>query len=128
MKDGKYTIKELSDMTGYSRRTIRYYVQIGLIESPAGRGRGGFYNDSHMNKLMQIKSLQEKGMNLSSIIEYLRTEKAEENRYQRDVWARYEIIPGIEISVRRDIEEKESKKISEIIRVVKSIAKEDQEK
>ncbi|MCK4823506.1 MerR family transcriptional regulator, partial [bacterium] len=30
------------------RRTIRYYIQEGLLEPPAGRGRGGFYYDSHL--------------------------------------------------------------------------------
>lgn len=124
MKDGQYTIKELSDTSGYPRRTIRYYVQIGLIDSPAGRGMGGFYNDSHLNKLRQIKALKEKGINLTAIINYLRAGKVERESYARDIWARYEIIPGIEISVRRDVEEKESKKIFKIIKVAKSIARE----
>ena len=124
----QYTIREICDITGYSRRTIRYYVQIGLIEPPSGRGRGGFYNDSHVNKLKQVKALQEKGMQLSVIMEYLKTERAgvpEEDVAKREIWVRIEIAPGIEISVRRDIEEKKGKKIDEIIRVAKSILKED---
>ena len=32
MEDPKYTIQELSELTGFSLRTIRYYVQEGLIE------------------------------------------------------------------------------------------------
>ncbi len=39
METKKYTIEELCDLTGYSRRTIRYYVQSGIIDPPAGRGR-----------------------------------------------------------------------------------------
>ena len=124
MKDIKYTIDDLCELTGYSRRTIRYYVQEGIIEPPAGRGRGGFYYDSHLNKLFQIKSLQEKGMGLMAIAKYLEGGEVREENYSRDIWIRYEIAPGLEISVRRDIEEAEGKKISEIVRIAKSVMRE----
>ena len=125
MQKTQYTIQELCDSTGYSRRTVRYYVEIGLVDPPSGRGRGGFYNDSSVNKLMQIKSLQEKGMNLAAIIDYFKGEKTVDQSYLRDVWVKYEIVPGIEISVRRDVEEREGRKVFEIVRVARSIAKED---
>jgi len=124
MNEKKYTIEELCELTGFTRRTIRYYVQEGLIEPPAGRGRGGFYFDSHLNKLRLIKSCQEKGMNLSAISEYLKGGEVKKAEYQRDIWVKYEILPGLEINVRRDIEEREGKKIFEIVRIAKSIIKE----
>ena len=45
-KAKKYTIEELSNLTGFSRRTIRYYIQENIIKPPSGRGRGGFYYNS----------------------------------------------------------------------------------
>jgi multidrug efflux pump subunit AcrA (membrane-fusion protein) len=72
--------------------------------------------------LERAKALQEKGMNLAAIIDYLKGEKTADQGYSRDVWVKYEIMPGIEISVRRDVEERESKKVFEIVRVAKSIA------
>lgn len=125
MDEKRYTIEELCELTGLTRRTIRYYVQEGLIEAPAGRGRGGFYFDSHLDKLRLIKSFQEKGMNLSAISNYLKGGEVKKADYQRDLWVKYEIFPGLEINVRRDIEEKEGKKIFEIIRIAKSIIKEE---
>jgi len=119
-----HTIDQICEMTGYSRRTIRYYVQIGLIEPPAGRGRGGFYNDSNLTKLRQIKTLQEKGMNLAAITAMLKSGKVPFESYVRDVWVKYEISPGIEISVRKDVEEGNRKMIFDMIRVAKSITKE----
>jgi DNA-binding transcriptional MerR regulator len=77
----KYTIEQLSELTGYSRRTIRYYVEEGLIDSPAGRGKGGFYFDSHINKLGIIKQLQERGMSLSAISAYLKQNAVPGQRY-----------------------------------------------
>jgi len=44
----RYTIDQLCERTGFTRRTIHFYVNEGLIDPPAGRGRGGFYNDSQL--------------------------------------------------------------------------------
>ena len=123
-KAKKYTIEEISILTGFSRRTIRYYVQENIIESPSGRGRGGFYHNSHLSDLLKIRSLQEKGLNLSLIKDILKgTERAvkkEPQIYARDLRVRYKIVPGLEINISRSLEEKKSKKIMEIIRLIKS--------
>ncbi|MBI4850077.1 MAG: MerR family transcriptional regulator [Nitrospirae bacterium] len=116
-----YTIQDLSDKTGFTRRTIRYYVQEGLIDPPAGRGRGGFYNDSHVSDLLRIKTFQDKGMNLSTIAGHIKERAPVREIHAREVWVKFEIVPGLEISVKRDFEEKRNKKITEIIRVAKSI-------
>ena len=71
MKGKRYSIQELSELTGFSRRTIRYYIQEGLLEPPAGRGRGGYYYDSHLNKLSKIRQLQNQGLKLGSIAQIL---------------------------------------------------------
>jgi DNA-binding transcriptional MerR regulator len=123
MKDKLYTIEELSDLSGFSRRTIRYYVQEGLLEPPAGRGRGGFYYDSHLERLLQIRGLQEKGMKLAAVQEFLGKGEKVEAPSSREVWVRYPLSPEIEISIRRDFEVKEGKLLTEIIRVVQSILK-----
>jgi len=123
METKQYTIEGLCELTGFSRRTIRYYVQEGLIDAPAGRGRGGFYFDSHLDKLRQIKALQDDGLKLSQIQELLREHKKPEMAPLREIWIRYPIEPGIEIHIQRELEESERKKLAEIIRVAKSILK-----
>jgi DNA-binding transcriptional MerR regulator len=124
--DGRYTIEELCELTGFSRRTIRYYVQEGLIDPPAGRGRGGFYYDSHLGRLRQIRALQEQGMSLSVIRGHLQGgQAARVPSMQRDVWVRYEIAPGVEVNVRRDVEDRLGRNIAEIIRMARILAKEE---
>lgn len=126
METKQYTIEDLCQLTGFSRRTIRYYVQEGLIEPPAGRGRGGFYYDIHLDKLLRIKSLQEKGLRLSAILPLLKQGEISEEPQEiiaREVWIRYPIADGLEISISRDLEEKERKKLDEIVRVARSILK-----
>jgi DNA-binding transcriptional MerR regulator len=76
MKTATYTIDQVCELTGIPRRTVRYYVQIGLLESPAGRGRGGNIIKSHIERLRRIKSLQDQGLTLSSIEAQLKTESA----------------------------------------------------
>lgn len=116
-----YTIEDLCELTGYSRRTIRYYIQEGLVDPPAGRGRGGFYFDSQLKRLLEIKSLQDKGMKLSAILEFLKKGNEPELLPGREVWVRYKIDQGIEIHISRDLEEKERKKTIEIIRIARTI-------
>ena len=41
--DQRYSIGAIAEKTGISRRTVRYYVQLGLIEPPVGKGRGSYY-------------------------------------------------------------------------------------
>ena len=121
MKEKQYTIEDLCELTGYTRRTIRYYIHEGLLDPPAGRGRGGFYFDSHLKRLNEIKSLQDKGLKLAAIQEVLKKGKEPELLSVRELWIKYPIDQGIEIHISRDLEEKERKKIAEIIRVARSI-------
>ncbi|MBF0338857.1 MAG: MerR family transcriptional regulator [Nitrospirae bacterium] len=123
MSNKKYLINEVSEITGFSLRTIRYYVSSGIIESPEGRGRGGFYNDSHIDKLLQIKGMQENGMRLKDIINLDKSNKTDKAETTRQVWFRYEIVPGLEIHVRKDIEESERQKIFDVVKLSKTILK-----
>jgi len=64
----RYTIDELTALTGFSRRTIRFYVEKGLVEPPAGRGMGGFYGESQLQALRRIGEARKDGRSLASII------------------------------------------------------------
>jgi DNA-binding transcriptional MerR regulator len=123
MKPKQYTIENLCELTGFTRRTIRYYIQEGLLEPPAGRGRGGFYFDSHLDRLRRIKALQDEGLKLSQIQELLKIGRKPEMAPLRELWIRYPVEPGIEIHIQKQLDETERKKLAEIIRVAKSILK-----
>jgi DNA-binding transcriptional MerR regulator len=127
----RYSIEDLAELTGFTRRTIRYYIQEGLLEPPAGRGRGGFYFDSHLDQLRQIRSLQGRGLRLKAIAEVMSGKDMPRIAAQalreaaapaeRELWARYSVAPGIEIQVARHIEETEQQRVAEIVRVARSI-------
>lgn len=55
-----------------SRRTIRYYTTLGILDRPAAmRGRTAFYDRRHLHQLVAIKRLQERGLSLVAVQERL---------------------------------------------------------
>ena len=71
MEDKKYTFEELCTLTGDSSRTLRYYIQIGLVDKPIGQTRGAHYLSLHVEKILRIKQLTEAGISLERIREVL---------------------------------------------------------
>lgn len=57
-----YNIETLAKMTGLTRRTIRYYIQRGLLDPPLGGGRGSYYTDDHLAQLERIKKWSVQGV------------------------------------------------------------------
>jgi DNA-binding transcriptional MerR regulator len=58
---------ELSDRARVSPRTIRFYIQQGLIPAPEARGPGAHYGPEHVDRLRLIKLLQREHLPLSEI-------------------------------------------------------------
>jgi DNA-binding transcriptional MerR regulator len=63
----QYSIGEIAEKTGISRRTVRYYVQRGLIDPPVGRGRGSGYTGQHVEQILCVLRLQREGLGLEAI-------------------------------------------------------------
>lgn len=60
-------IEELASLGGVTRRTVRYYVQEGLLPAPRGVGRGDHYGPEHLERLLAVKAMQERGESLETI-------------------------------------------------------------
>jgi DNA-binding transcriptional MerR regulator len=128
MTDETFGIAEVVKRTGISRRTIRYYVQIELLEPPEGRGKGAYYREYHIKHLMWIKELKENGFSISTIKDLLRTSPDQIKNValkQRLTWARFVIAPGIEVHLRTDIEQAHPKMLLRIVGLLKRIVDED---
>ena len=67
MADERYGIEDLARLGGVSRRTVRYYVQEGLLPAPEGAGRGAHYGPRHLDQLLAVKSMQEQGLSLDEV-------------------------------------------------------------
>lgn len=76
----RYTARDLADLCGVSERTVRFYVETGLLPAPKGRGRGAHYEPAHLTRLRLIKAMQRAGNELDAIQEYLRELEGELKR------------------------------------------------
>ena len=70
-------LKELAAAAGVSARTIRYYVQRGLLPAPAFHGRDTTYSHDHLHRLAAIKKLQDHFLPLDAIAAELERAGAE---------------------------------------------------
>jgi DNA-binding transcriptional MerR regulator len=61
------TIDELAQRTGMSARNIRAHQSRGLLAPPTLRGRTGYYNDQHVDRITMIQELQSDGYSLALI-------------------------------------------------------------
>lgn len=67
-----YTVKQLADLAGVSRRTLHHYDEVGLLKpSLKGRNRYRYYNDEAVLRLQQILFYRELGLSLKEIKEIL---------------------------------------------------------
>ena len=62
-----YKIDELARASGMSVRTVRYYVQRGLLPAAAFRGKDTAYDHGHLMRLRAIRRLQEAFFPLDAI-------------------------------------------------------------
>lgn len=62
-----YKIDELARKASVSVRTVRYYVQRGLLPPPEFRAKDTVYSDDHLLRLLAIRRLSEERMPLEEI-------------------------------------------------------------
>jgi DNA-binding transcriptional MerR regulator len=62
-----FDLAQLADRAGVSQRTVRYYIQQGLLPSPEARGPGAHYTGEHLDRLRLIRRLQREHLPLAEI-------------------------------------------------------------
>ncbi|WP_437972417.1 helix-turn-helix domain-containing protein [Sorangium sp. So ce260] len=62
-----YKLDELAGEAGVAPRTVRYYVQRGLLPAPEFRGKDTSYGREHLARLRAIKVLQQAHLPLEEI-------------------------------------------------------------
>ena len=104
----RIAIDELCALVDLPRRTVRYYIQEGLVDRPAGAKRGAYYTRRHLEQLMTIRTWQRAGLSLERIRELV-SEGAESSsplppprrRRPGDVTLRTHVTlaPGVELVI-----------------------------
>jgi DNA-binding transcriptional MerR regulator len=70
--DLEFDIKELSERSGATPRTVHFYVQQGLLPPAGSPGPGARYGEGHVSRLKLIRLLQKQHLPLAEIARRLK--------------------------------------------------------
>lgn len=99
-----YLLSELCALVDLPVRTVRFYVQQGLVDRPQGETRAARYSQQHVEQLLLIKKWSASGLSLDRIRELLAgTEPNVPQRNRRpgsvEVVSHLYVADGIEILI-----------------------------
>jgi DNA-binding transcriptional MerR regulator len=110
-KTNKFTIDEICALVEMNKRTVRYYIQKGLVGRPEGVGKGAFYGHSHLEQLLGIRKWKAAGLSLERIQDILSSEKdgaagdkpvpppLVKKQGTVEVWSHLNVSDGIELHI-----------------------------
>ena len=103
--DTVFTLDQLCTLADCPKRTVRYYVQLGLVDRPEGETRAARYGRRHLEQLLHIRQLSASGLSLERIREVLGGEAAPPAparprrpgsvQVRSHVW----VAPGVELQI-----------------------------
>ena len=100
----RHSIDELASLAGLTSRTVRYYIQQGLVSRPEGAKRGAYYARRHVEQLLLIRRWTDAGLSLERVRELIAG--APEDAPPRavapgsiEVWSRVTLADGLEIQL-----------------------------
>jgi len=103
--DRTYTLDELCTLVDLPKRTVRYYMQQGLVDRPEGMARGAKYFARHLEQLLAIRKWQDAGLSLERIRELLVAPDVDAPPLRPrppgsvEVWSHLVVTPGVELTV-----------------------------
>ena len=100
--DRHFTLDELAILADLPRRTVRFYLQQGLVDRPVGLGRGAHYTGRHLEQLLTVKKWRDAGLSLERIAELVAGGEAPVpprpvRPGQVEVWSRVHLADGVEL-------------------------------
>ncbi len=99
-----FSLDDLATLAALPKRTVRYYIQLGLLARPVGETRAARYLPSHLDALLRIRQLTEAGISLERVREVLsgtppavppRPRQPGSVEVRSHIW----IAPGVELQV-----------------------------
>lgn len=100
-----FTLDEIAALAELPRRTVRYYIQSGLIDRPQGVGKGAYYTQRHVEQLLLVRKWQLAGLSLERIGELLRQQDTgplpptPRRPGTVEVWSHLVVDDGVELTL-----------------------------
>lgn len=100
----QHTLNELCVLADLPVRTVRYYVQNGLVDKPHGETRAARYGAKQLEQVLLIKKWTTAGVSLDRIRELLKGEAAPVPARVRkagsvEVWSHLHVADGLEVVI-----------------------------
>ena len=130
-----YTLHQVAALAGTSARTVRYYIELGLVDRPDGETRAATYGPRHLERLTQVRKWQEAGLSLDEIRDAIETGRRPGAAAPRakavgsiEVWSHLTLGDGVELHVepgRAGLKPEEVRKLfREVLRAYETLRKE----
>ena len=100
-----FTLDEIAALAELPRRTVRYYIQSGLVDRPQGVGKGAYYTQHHVEQLLLVRKWQLAGLSLERIGELLKQQAAgplpptPRRPGTVEVWSHLVVADGVELTL-----------------------------
>ena len=100
-----FSLEQISTLVELPRRTVRYYIQSGLVDRPEGIGKGAYYTDQHVEQLLMIRKWQLAGLSLKRIAELLKQQASgplpptPRRAGTVEVWSHLVVTDGVEVNI-----------------------------
>jgi DNA-binding transcriptional MerR regulator len=104
MTNNTYSADDLSQLADIPKRTLRYYIQLGLVDRPIGETKAAHYLDTHLDQLLRIRKLTEARVPLDRIRQVLAGQVEASVETTRspgsiEVKTHFYVRPGVEIQI-----------------------------
>ena len=96
------SLDDVACLTGTTPRTVRFYIQQGLVSRPEGAKRGAYYLRRHVEQLLMIRRWTDAGLSLDRIRELVAGAPEDPPPVAArpgsvQVWSRVTLADGLEV-------------------------------
>jgi len=118
-----FSLDELCTLTDLPKRTVRYYMQMGLVDRPIGETRAAHYLTAHLDQLLKVKQLSDAGISLERIADIQNGEELQipiRPRKPGDIQVKSHIhvAPGIELQISPEEADMSPEQIRALVKAV----------
>ncbi len=118
-----FSLDELCTLTDLPKRTVRYYMQMGLVDRPIGETRAAHYLAAHLDQLLKVKQLSDAGISLERIAEIQNEEELPLPKKARkpgdiQVKSHVHVAPGIELQISPEEADMSPEQIRALVKAV----------
>ena len=122
-----FSLDELCSLTEISKRTVRYYMQTGLVDRPIGQKKAAHYTEQHLEQLLFISKWKNSGLSLDRIGELLKQQGEPEDLLPRkqsgdiEIRSHLTVSQGVELQIEPSQAGLDSEQVRELFKGVMAL-------